>query len=241
MPGRSRVRGGRLFEPVAAPHPRSLRLRSGDLCPLPVQVQRTGRGQRKRTLMLDKPTARALAKARRAAIPSEQRQRLSAALVAHAAWLSSLPPGGIISGFLSIGEEIDLGPLTLALSERGHTMALPVMQGRGKPLLFRAYAPGDALAATTWGIREPLLAAAAVAPAVLLVPLLAFDASGNRLGYGGGFYDRTILDARNERNITAVGVAFDEQRLDAVPHGDYDEPLDWVLTPSGPHQTVTTG
>jgi 5-formyltetrahydrofolate cyclo-ligase len=191
--------------------------------------------------MLDKPAARALAKTRRAAIPSEHRQRLSEALVTHTAWLSSLTPGSIVSGFLSIGDEIDLGPLMLALNERGHRLALPVMQGKATPLLFRAYAPGDALATTTWGIREPFPAAPTVAPDILLVPLLAFDHTGNRLGYGGGFYDRTITEARNRRDITAVGVAFDEQRLDAVPLGDYDEPLDWVLTPSGPHRTVTTG
>jgi 5-formyltetrahydrofolate cyclo-ligase len=184
--------------------------------------------------MLDKPAARKLAKARRAAISVEQSHRLSAALVTHAAWLSTLAPGGIISSFLRIGDEIDLGPLIQALSQRGHTLALPVMQGRAKPLLFRAYAPGDALATTTWGIQEPLATAATVAPAILLVPLLAFDATGHRLGYGGGFYDRTIAEARKIRSITAVGVAFDQQRLDAVPHVDYDEPLDWLLTPSGP-------
>jgi 5-formyltetrahydrofolate cyclo-ligase len=70
------------------------------------------------------------------------------------------------------------------------------------------------------------------------VPLLAFDATGHRLGYGGGFYDRTIAEARKRSDITAVGVAFDEQRLDAVPHVDYDQPLDWMLTPSGPHQAA---
>ena len=188
--------------------------------------------------MLDKPAARALAKARRAAMSPEQRRQLSTALVTHAGWLSSIAPGGIISGFLSIGDEIGLGPLMQALNERGHTLALPVMQGRAKPLLFRAYRPGDALAETTWGIREPLPAAATVAPATLLVPLLAFDRTGHRLGYGGGFYDRTIAGARKTGQVIAVGVAFDEQRLDAVPHVDYDEPLDWVLTPSGPLRTA---
>lgn len=188
--------------------------------------------------MLEKPTVRALAKARRADISAEQREELSMSLVQHAAWLSSFAPGGSMAGFLSIGDEIDLVPLMLALVQRGHTLALPVMQGKAKPLLFRAYAPGDALATTTWGIREPLPAAAAVTPDLLLVPLLAFDATGHRLGYGGGFYDRTIAEARKVNDIAAVGVAFDEQRLDAVPHVDYDQPLDWMLTPSGPHQAA---
>jgi 5-formyltetrahydrofolate cyclo-ligase len=191
--------------------------------------------------MLDKPAARAAAKASRAAMAPERRRELSAALAGHAGWLSNLAPGGIVSGFLSIGDEIDPAALMQALSQRGHALALPVMQGRGKPLLFRAYQPGDALAATTWGIREPLATAAAVLPAVLLVPLLAFDPTGHRLGYGGGFYDRTLAAARKTRAIVAVGVAFDEQRLDVVPHVDYDEPLDWLLTPSGPVKTITTG
>jgi 5-formyltetrahydrofolate cyclo-ligase len=193
---------------------------------------------KKEPIMLDKPAARALAKARRAAMPPEQRQQLSAALVAHAEWLSSLASSGVISGFLSIGDEIDLGPLMQALVQRGHRLALPVMQGRAKPLLFRAYTPGDDLGTTTWGIREPLPAAPTALPDLLIVPLLAFDATGQRLGYGGGFYDRTIADARKFRQITAVGVAFDQQRLDAVPHVDYDQPLDWMLTPSGPHQAA---
>jgi 5-formyltetrahydrofolate cyclo-ligase len=189
--------------------------------------------------MLDKSATRILAKARRAALSPVERETLSAALVTHADWLSGLVPGGSISAFLSIGDEIDLGPLMLALTARGHTLALPVMQGRAKPLLFRAYTPGDALATTNWGIREPLATAARVAPATLLVPLLAFDGTGHRLGYGGGFYDRSIAEARKTRDIRAVGVAFDQQRLDAVPHVDYDQPLDWVLTPSGPLLTAS--
>ena len=191
--------------------------------------------------MLDKPAARAAAKACRAAIPPERRRALSAALVPHAAWLSDLAPGGIVSGFLGIGDEIDVAGLLRALGQRGHVLALPAMQGRGQPLLFRAYQPGDELVATTWGIREPAATAAAVLPDVMLVPLLAFDRMGHRLGYGGGFYDRTLAEARMSREIIAVGVAFDEQRLDAVPHLDYDEPLDWLLTPSGPLPTRPTG
>ena len=191
--------------------------------------------------VLDKPAARAAANACRAAIPPERRRALSAALVPHATWLSGLASGGTVSGFLSIGDEIDVADLLRALGQRGHVLALPAMQGRGQPLLFRAYQPGDELVATTWGIREPLATATAVLPDVMLVPLLAFDRMGHRLGYGGGFYDRTLAEARMSREIIAVGVAFDEQRLDAVPHLDYDEPLDWLLTPSGPLPTRPTG
>ena len=85
-----------------------------------------------------------------------------------------------------------------------------------------------------WGIGEPLPSAPVLEPDVMLVPLLAFDARGYRLGYGGGFYDRTIAQLRNQKPVLTIGVAFDEQRVDAVPHVDYDQRLDWVLTPSGP-------
>jgi 5-formyltetrahydrofolate cyclo-ligase len=73
-------------------------------------------------------------------------------------------------------------------------------------------------------------------PDVVLVPLLAFDAQGFRLGYGGGFYDRTLARLRAIKPVVAVGVAYDELKVDAVPHRSYDERLDWVLTPSGPQR-----
>ena len=75
--------------------------------------------------------------------------------------------------------------------------------------------------------------AAGVAPAILLVPLLAFDEQGWRVGYGGGFYDRTLQVLRTSSVVAAVGIAYDEQHVAEVPHFEYDEPLDWVLTPSG--------
>jgi 5-formyltetrahydrofolate cyclo-ligase len=120
------------------------------------------------------------------------------------------------------------------LSAEGHRLALPVMQGKGRPLLFRAWVPGDATAAAQWGIAEPLPEKPALEPDVVLVPLLAFDAHGYRLGYGGGFYDRTLGRLRGKKPVTAVGIGYDELRIDAVPHLDYDQRLDWVLTPSGP-------
>jgi 5-formyltetrahydrofolate cyclo-ligase len=108
------------------------------------------------------------------------------------------------------------------------------MQGKTKPLLFRAWAPGDAMDRAVWGIAEPKADKPELEPEVLLVPLLAFDRRGWRLGYGGGFYDRTLAALRARKAVAAVGVGFDEQRVDAVPHLDYDQRLDWVLTPSGP-------
>jgi 5-formyltetrahydrofolate cyclo-ligase len=143
----------------------------------------------------------------------------------------------IVSGFCAIGDEIDPLPLLTKLSVGGHQVCLPVMQGKGLRLLFRVWKPGDPMKSTLWGIGEPLPPAPYVEPGVLLVPLLAFDPAGYRLGYGGGFYDRTLAELRARQPVIAIGLAFDEQRVDAVPHVDYDQRLDWVLTPSGPLRT----
>jgi 5-formyltetrahydrofolate cyclo-ligase len=112
-------------------------------------------------------------------------------------------------------------------------LALPVVAGKGKPLLFRAWTPGDAMDKGVWDIPQPKPDRSAVEPDILLVPLMAFDVHGRRLGYGGGFYDRTLARLRALKPVIAVGLAYDEQRIDAVPHLDYDQKLDWVLTPSG--------
>lgn len=139
-----------------------------------------------------------------------------------------------VSGFLPIGEELDPTPLMQRLAGMGYGLCLPVMEAKGKPLFFRAWSPGDPLEEVTWGIREPRASAPQVEPDVLLSPLLAFDRAGYRLGYGGGFYDRTLSRLRSLKPVIAIGLGFDEQMVDAVPHADYDERLDWVLTPSGP-------
>jgi 5-formyltetrahydrofolate cyclo-ligase len=141
---------------------------------------------------------------------------------------------GAVSGFASMPEELNVWPLLRRLHAAGVPLALPVVEGKGKPLVFRAWTPGDAMDKGVWGIPQPRPDRPVVAPDILLVPLLAFDAQGWRLGYGGGFYDRTLAGLRARKRIAAVGLAYDEQRIDAVPHLDYDQQLDWVLTPSGP-------
>ncbi len=147
---------------------------------------------------------------------------------------AAMVPGLSIAGFSAIRDEINPAPLLLRLHANGHPLALPTMQGRDRPLVFRSWSPGDAMAPAVWGIAEPLPTRQIVHPDIVLVPLLAFDSQGYRLGYGGGFYDRSLAELRRIKPIVAVGLAYDEQRLDAVPRLDYDEPLDWVLTPSGP-------
>ena len=140
----------------------------------------------------------------------------------------------VISAYFPIGDELDPRPVMEALALRmAGTLCLPVMIAPGKPLLFRAWGPGEETVKRMWGIREPQPDAPEVVPDLLFVPLLAIDRQGYRLGYGGGFYDRTIAKLRKIKRIIAIGVAYDEQVVDAVPHAAYDEPVDYILTPSG--------
>jgi 5-formyltetrahydrofolate cyclo-ligase len=143
-------------------------------------------------------------------------------------------PHGAVSGFASLPEELNVWPLLRQLHAAGVPLALPVVEGKGRPLVFRAWTPGDAMDKGVWDIPQPNPERPLVEPDILLVPLLAFDAQGRRLGYGGGFYDRTLAGLRARKPVVAVGLAYDEQRIDEVPHLDYDQRLDWVLTPSGP-------
>ena len=155
-------------------------------------------------------------------------------LAAHGLDFLRVPSQTIVSGFAAIRDEINPADLMTWLHEEGFRMALPVMVGKGQPLVMRTWAPGDILEPAAWGIAEPSLDKLEVEPQVVLVPLLAFDMRGYRLGYGGGFYDRTLAKLRAKKPVVAVGVAYDEQQVDAVPAESYDQQLDWVLTPSGP-------
>lgn len=184
----------------------------------------------------EKKVLRARMRERRADLIAKDGARRAASVAAHGIEFLSAANRSIVSAFSSMHDELDTGPMMLRLAADGYRVALPVMQGKGKPLLFRAWAPGDAMNEGIWGIREPKDDKPVLAPDVFLVPLLAFDRHGWRLGYGGGFYDRTLREARSARPIVAVGFGLDEQEVDAVPHLDYDERLDWVLTPSGPRR-----
>lgn len=138
--------------------------------------------------------------------------------------------GAAIAGYWPIASEMDVQPLLRGLAARGHPIALPVVAGRGRPLIFRAWREGDEMADGAFGIREPLPAAAEIEPGVLLVPLLAFDRAGFRLGYGGGFYDRSLAGLREKAAVLAVGIAWAGQETAAVPRDSRDQPLDRIVT-----------
>ena len=136
----------------------------------------------------------------------------------------------IISAFHSFGTEISTFELFDKLVAEGWITALPVVVAKNTPLLFRQWAPGDALVLGRWDIQIPPETAPEVQPDVLLVPMLAFDRKGYRMGYGGGFYDRTLATLRALKKVTAIGVAYAGQEIDMVPHDDHDQSLDWIMT-----------
>jgi len=143
--------------------------------------------------------------------------------------LASLP-GRIVAGYAPIRHEIDVMPLMEALHAAGRELALPAVGAVDAPLIFRAWRPGEALREAAFGVPAPLPDAPPVRPDVLIVPLAAFDRAGNRLGYGGGFYDRTLQVLRREGPVTAIGAAFSGQELDNVPHEAFDQSLDGIIT-----------
>ncbi|MGE0006195.1 MAG: 5-formyltetrahydrofolate cyclo-ligase [Parvibaculaceae bacterium] len=138
-----------------------------------------------------------------------------------------------VSGFYPYQAEINVLPLLARLVSEGWQTALPVVMAKGEPLTFRAWAPGEPTGRGIWDIHIPLETAAELKPDVLLVPMLAFDRRGYRLGYGGGFYDRTLAELRKLKPVVAIGVAYAEQEMPAVPITSHDEPLDWILTERG--------
>jgi len=166
---------------------------------------------------------------RRDAIPPGERAQAAETIAARPFPLE-IVPGMTVSGFSPLKTEINPLPLMRKLAAAGAKLALPVVQGRGKPLIMRAFAFGDALASGQWGIREPKADAAEVAPDILLVPLLAFDRNGQRIGYGAGYYDMTIARFRAMKQIVAVGIAYAAQEVAEVPVTERDARLDLVLT-----------
>jgi 5-formyltetrahydrofolate cyclo-ligase len=176
-----------------------------------------------------KAALRREAVARRDAIPAASRAS-AAQVLATRPFPCGLPVGSCVSGFMPLKSEINPIPLMRTLADADVRLALPVVVGRGQPLLMRAFAFGDTLNAGMWGIREPKPDSPEVLPDVLLVPLLAFDRRGNRIGYGAGYYDLTITALRARQRVVAAGIAFAEQEQTEVPTGPRDARLDLVLT-----------
>lgn len=142
----------------------------------------------------------------------------------------SLPENPVFSAYWPMKTELDMRPLMHSLFNRGFTVSLPVVSGKNEPLLFRRWEPGAALVEGPYGTEQPDEKYEVVTPTVLLLPLLAFDRQGGRLGYGGGFYDRTVKLLRRTGKPVVIGVAFSDQEIAQVPLEETDEKLNFVLT-----------
>ena len=193
-----------------------------------------------RTVLPDSPdladakaALRQTAGKRRALLAREQADA-DTILAGHADAIAQLAEGGIVAGYLPIKSELSPLALVAALTAAGVPTAMPVTPPPGQPLIFHRWAAGDPLEDGPYGTRQPPTHLDVVIPRVVLAPMLAFDDAARRLGYGGGFYDRTLAKIRDGGHaVTAIGIAYDEQQTDRVPTGPHDMKLDGVLTPAG--------
>ncbi len=138
--------------------------------------------------------------------------------------------GAVIGGFWPLPGELDIRPILSALQEQGHKLALPCTPPMGQPLTFRHWKPTHQLKSGPYDTKEPFPEQPEIWPNLVLVPLLAFTPDGYRLGYGGGFYDRTLAGLRERGEIFACGVAYAGQEVSSVPTDQYDQRLDGILT-----------
>lgn len=181
-----------------------------------------------------KKEARLLAKSRRA-VAFEKFEGLGGGLFVQP-FIQAIPvaPTATVAAYVAKGDEADPSILTDILSGHGCKIALPRVTGDSEPLSFAAWKRGEPLVSGPFGIMEPRASAPLVTPDIIIVPLLAFDALGHRLGYGGGYYDRTLalLRPRNPA-ILAIGLAFAAQEVTHLVHEPNDQALDWIVTERG--------
>jgi 5-formyltetrahydrofolate cyclo-ligase len=135
-----------------------------------------------------------------------------------------------VSVFYPLRDEPDTLLLLTALADEGFATALPVVVGRGSALAFRLWRPGEPTRAGAMSIREPVEDAPVVAPDLLFVPLACFDRRGHRIGYGAGYYDRTLSNLRAMKPVHAIGVAYGICEVAAVPYETHDQTLDAIVT-----------
>ncbi|MGJ5140240.1 5-formyltetrahydrofolate cyclo-ligase [Bradyrhizobium oligotrophicum] len=176
-----------------------------------------------------KQQLRAAALAARDALSDEARSAAAEAIAVRGLPFA-LEPGQVVSGYAPIRNELDPVPLMRVLAAKGARLALPVILARGHSLSFRAWSPGDRLTLGSLGIPEPSPVAAELVPDVMLVPLAAFDRTGHRIGYGGGYYDYTFSHLRKTHHLIGVGLGFALQETEAIPALAHDAALDYVLT-----------
>lgn len=184
------------------------------------------------TVAASKADLRKLLQSRRAdAVQGADSEAARTRLLAH---VRAIPAIEVVSGYVAMRSEIDPMPVLTALSALGCTVCLPVVRGKGLPLEFRVWRPGGALVPGVFGAAVPDTAETAE-PELLITPLLGFDRQCYRLGYGGGFYDRTLEQLRARRRTYAIGFAYEAQAVEALPLEPTDQALDAVVTEAATH------
>ena len=178
-----------------------------------------------------KAELREAARRRRAEMRSDT---FAARLAAHADALG-VAPGAVVAGYHVHRDEADPALLLRALAAAGAHIAFPRVIAKDAALEFHLVPDGEILHPGAYGIHEPLAHWPRAIPDILLVPLLAYDDHGYRLGYGGGYYDRTLADLSGAAlpQARAIGIAYAGQRMDFLPHDAHDYPLHAVLTETG--------
>lgn len=178
-----------------------------------------------------KSALRREARRRRLALHDAYRAEASRSACHH--FLSGFPldPEAVVAGYWAIRDELDIRQIMAQLMDAGQPFCLPVVVGEDQPLELRQWREGEALYPAGFGTLAPEDGAPVLVPDLVLMPLLGFDASGTRLGYGGGYYDRTLASLSNRPRL--VGFAYDVQQFDDVPRLAHDIPLDAVVTETG--------
>ena len=161
---------------------------------------------------------------------AEARARLANRLLSEGVRIALLRQASVVSAFHSIREEPDTLALLAALSDQRFATALPAVVGAARHLEFRLWRTGDPALVGRMGIPEPLDSSTVVEPDLLFVPLACFDRRGHRIGYGAGYYDRSLERLRAMKDVFAVGVAYGVCEIGAVPYEAHDQPLDVILT-----------
>ncbi len=178
-----------------------------------------------------KAALRLKARANRAAITHSTRPDAAQLVAQHFFDAIPLAPGDIVAGYWRIKDEMDCQPIIIRLMDALQPVCLPVVLGDDLPLALRLWEQGTPLYEAGFGTLAPAETAPEVEPDIILMPLLGFDAKGTRLGYGGGYYDRTL--ERLGKKPRLVGLAFAAQELDAIPRDAHDVPLDTIITEAG--------
>src|SRR5690606_10207978 len=178
-----------------------------------------------------KASLRATARTRRAAIRDEVRHAAAGAGAEHFFAGVPLSPADVVAGYWPIRDEFDCRPLLARLMDSRQPVCLPVVAGEGLPLELRFWEQGAPLFPSGFGTLAPPETAPLAEPDIIIMPLLGFDKLGTRLGYGGGYYDRTIAGLTKRPRL--IGLAFATQELEHIPRGAHDVPLEAVVTETG--------